>query len=60
MYSNPISEPVQTDIREHYANSMVYNAGPMWNTTRQLLDEFYRPHTERLANLLKDKKCLWQ
>ena len=33
--------------------------GPMLNITRKLLDSFYKPFNEKLANLLNDKSYLW-
>ena len=42
------------------ANKHKYNIGPMHNKTRDLLDDFYRPHTDRLAKILKDDRFLWK
>jgi hypothetical protein len=33
--------------------------GPMWNITRDLLEEFYRPFNVGLAELMQDKLYLW-
>ncbi|KAK7109488.1 carbohydrate sulfotransferase 15-like [Littorina saxatilis] len=33
--------------------------GAMWDQTRQALQDFYRPHNERLTQLLQDQRFLW-
>ncbi|XP_064637907.1 carbohydrate sulfotransferase 15-like [Lineus longissimus] len=33
--------------------------GPMWNITRDILEEFYRPFNVALAGILGDKRYLW-
>ena len=42
------------------ANKRVYYIGPMHNKTRQLLDDFYQPHRDRLAKILTDDRFLWK
>ena len=42
------------------ANKNDYAIGPMHNETQELLDEFYLPHIERLAEVLKDERFLWK
>ena len=32
----------------------------MWDKTRKVLEDFYRPHNQELAQLLQDDKFLWQ
>ncbi|XP_076446286.1 carbohydrate sulfotransferase 15-like [Babylonia areolata] len=34
--------------------------GPMWNETRRLLDDFYRPFNARLAHILQDSRFTWE
>ena len=41
-------------------NKRQYTIGPMLNKTRILLDNFYRPHLQRLSQLLGDKKWMWE
>lgn len=33
--------------------------GAMWEKTQRALHEFYRPHNERLAQLLQEERFLW-
>ena len=32
---------------------------PMWNKTRQILEDFYRPYNHWLACLLEDESFMW-
>lgn len=34
--------------------------GAMWNVTRVILDNFYRPFNEEIAQLLDDDRFLWK
>ncbi|KAK6183682.1 hypothetical protein SNE40_011112 [Patella caerulea] len=34
--------------------------GPMWQETRQILDDLYRSYNEELAELLEDNEYLWK
>ncbi|KAI8520556.1 Carbohydrate sulfotransferase 15 [Branchiostoma belcheri] len=43
----------------HARKSKDVRLGPMLPKTRQILDEFYRPHNRRLAALLNDTRFLW-
>ncbi|XP_050392574.1 carbohydrate sulfotransferase 15 isoform X1 [Patella vulgata] len=36
------------------------STGPMWQETRQILDDLYRSYNEELAELLADNKYLWK
>ena len=55
-----ISDAANVTQRQKPANKNKYPFGHMHNKTKDLLDEFYRPHRERLAEILKDKKFLWK
>ena len=39
---------------QHYSRT-----GPMLKETRTLLDDFYRPYNQLLANLVNDPDLLW-
>ncbi len=41
-------------------NTASEEVGAMWQSTRRLLDEFYAPHNEILANMLNDERFLWK
>ena len=41
-------------------NQNSQNIGPMLKETQTLLDDFYRPFNELLAELLHDDKYLWK
>jgi hypothetical protein len=47
-------------LNESKRHQKPYAYGPMQNKTRTILAAFYRPHCERLAEILKDDKFLWQ
>ncbi len=34
--------------------------GPMYDVTRKMLEDFYRPYNSKLAELLKDDIFLWE
>ena len=40
-------------------NKRTYRIGPMWNKTRQILDEIYRAHIRRFAQIINDDQFLW-
>ena len=40
--------------------SIYSEEGDMLSSTRELLQTFYRPHNQRLSDLLKDKRFLWK
>lgn len=43
-----------------YQGTKYGKAGAMWNSTRQLLDDFYSKYNEELASMLGDERFLWR
>lgn len=36
------------------------NVGPMLNVTRKMLNDFYNPYNEKLAEIMNDDQFLWE
>lgn len=36
------------------------SVGPMLNVTRKMLNEFYKPYNEELAEIMNDDQFLWE
>ena len=52
--------PHMDEINHGNANKNTNSIPRMMNKTREMLDEFYKPHKERLAQILKDDRFLWK
>ncbi|XP_046374729.2 carbohydrate sulfotransferase 15-like [Haliotis rufescens] len=48
------------DLKRSRVTKKKKNAAPMLDSTRGILDQFYAPCNQELADLLGDKKFLWQ
>ncbi|KAK7471387.1 hypothetical protein BaRGS_00035939 [Batillaria attramentaria] len=49
-----------TAIQRRNVGKLALRSHPMLAETRAMLDDFYRPHNQRLAELLHDRRFLWQ
>ena len=49
-----ITQPEVHNRGQHYSRT-----GPMLKETRILLEDFYRPYNQQLANLVNDPDLLW-
>lgn len=62
--SDPMSEDTYSILRQRAPANQRKESfrflGPMLNETKTLLDNFYRPFNQRLAELLGDGTFLWQ
>ncbi|XP_055955022.1 carbohydrate sulfotransferase 15-like [Patella vulgata] len=47
-------------VKQSRKNVKKQAIGPMWQETRQILDDLYRSYNEELAELLADNKYLWK
>ncbi|XP_076446973.1 carbohydrate sulfotransferase 15-like [Babylonia areolata] len=51
---------MQQILTQGQRNTARISIGPMWNETRRLLDDFYRPFNARLAHILQDRRFTWK
>ncbi|XP_071825393.1 carbohydrate sulfotransferase 15-like isoform X2 [Apostichopus japonicus] len=54
---NKIDEICSQEIKNEYHQKT--NSGPMLNSTREILRNFYRPYVLELASVLNDTRFLW-
>ncbi|XP_076446975.1 carbohydrate sulfotransferase 15-like [Babylonia areolata] len=56
----PNESTMETIAVQKSKNTAKISIGPMWNETRRLLDDFYRPFNARLAHILQDRRFTWE
>ena len=54
---NQISESKVANAKSQHSER---STAPMQNDTRKFLGEFYRPYNKKLAELLSDKRFMWE
>ena len=52
------NDPAKSKLANSIRNKG-YSTKPVWDKTRELLNDFYRPFNRELAKLLGDDKWLW-
>ena len=64
LFSEPLRVPIETEAgiaesKPINAASMRDEVGAMLDSTREKLNNFFRPYNEKLSDLLGDEKFLW-
>lgn len=61
---DPLTVPIETEGNINAgkavnAGGKIDEVGPMWDSTRQILNDFFRPYNQKLAEILGDDRFLW-